>query len=354
MKKKKVIRIIVIVIVVALIFGGILFSRGMKKTNVEDATFTVIKEVYENIIDISGTVKAAESQTLQVAGGGTVESVYVKEGDLVKKGDIILELNKSEQQYNLEKHDYDMEQRRINGSAREVELMQTQRDMLLERFEDRQVIAMFDGIIADLDVAEGDVLEAKDGIGTLINRNYLKATIEVVETDVSSLKIGQKVYLTFPAYEKGTVEGKVLSWPSVARVSASGATVVDVEIIIENPPIEILPNYSFIGEIEISPTEEILLVESSAIGHNGKTAMVTVLLDNGKTENRTVEVEMFSRTHMSIINGVDEGDILLPQENLLSGMDPDLISERMQVKEEKASKKAPAMIMSGARPMGGR
>lgn len=350
MKKKRIITIVIIATVLVLAFGAFFVFKPFNKQSSGEKTYTVIKEVYENVIEISGTVEAAESQTLQVAGAGTVEAVYVNEGDIVKEGDVILDLNKSEQQYNLEKHDYDIEQKKINGSTREVELMETQRDMLLEKFEDRQVVAMFDGIIADLDVSEGDVLESKDGIGTLINRDYLKATIEVVETDVSSLKIGQKVYLTFPAYEKGVVEGKVLSWPSVARVSNSGATVVDVEIIIENPPIEILPNYSFIGEIEISPTDEMLLVESSAIGKDDAGMYVTVINRDGSTEKRSVEAKMFSRTHMQIISGLSEGEIVAAQGNLLSGMDPDLISDRMQLKEGMQNNNA--IQMGGSMPMG--
>ncbi len=351
MKKKRIITTVVIITILALSLGGFFVFRSSGPKTSGDTTYTVIKETYENIIEISGTVEAAESQTLQVAGSGSVEAVYVKEGDSIKKGAIILDLNKSEQQYNLEKHDYDIEQKKINGSTREVQLMETQRDMLLEKFEDRQVIAMFDGIIADLDVSVGDVLEAKDGIGTLINRDYLKATIEVVETDVASLKIGQKVYLTFPAYEKETVEGKVLSWPSVARVSNSGATVVDVEIIIENPPIEILPNYSFIGEIEISPSEEMLLIESAAIAKDDEGMYVTVITRNGTTEKRPVEAKVFSRTHMEIINGLSEGEIVLAQGNLLSGMDPDLISDRMQLKE--GMQNNTAIPMGGSMPMGG-
>ena len=351
MKKKR--KTLITWAIILVIIGGALFLLGNNKKGAVVTTaqsYTVIKEVYENAIDISGTVEAAESQTLQAAGAGTVEAVYVQEGDIVKEGDILLELNKSEQQYNLEKQDYDIAQKRINGSAREVELMETQRDMLLDKLEDRQVIAMFDGVVASLKIAEGDVLEAKDSVGTLINRDYLTATIEVVETDVGSLKIGQIVYLTFPAYEKETVMATVLSWPSVARVTSSGSTVVDVEIKIENPPTEILPNYSFIGEIEISPTEEMLLVENEAIGKDDTGVFAEVILKDGTNERREIEVTPYSRTHMQIISGLKEGETLKVQGNLLSGMDPSLVSDRMQLKEGQAPKDN-AMMMS---PAGGR
>ena len=45
------------------------------------------------MIEISGTVAAAQEQTLQALSAGTVTGVYVKAGDKVKKGDIILKLD---------------------------------------------------------------------------------------------------------------------------------------------------------------------------------------------------------------------------------------------------------------------
>lgn len=94
--------------VVALI--GILFATKLivKKINKQDVYYTVIKETYENVIDISGTIEAAQLQELQALSDGTVLGVYVKEGDHVKKGDVIIQLDDTTQVYNLEKHDFNM------------------------------------------------------------------------------------------------------------------------------------------------------------------------------------------------------------------------------------------------------
>ncbi len=305
-KKNTIILIVIsalVLITAGLITGRKLISRK-KQTNV---TYTVREETYENIIEISGTVAAAQSQTLQALSSGTVTGVYVKAGDRVKKGDVIIQLDDTTEKYNLAKHDYDMDSTRITGSRRQLELMNTQRDALLRKVEDRKVSATFEGIIAKLDVSVGDSLEAKDSVGVLVNNDYLTAEVEVAETDVSKLKIGQKVLFTFPAMKNETVTGYVVSWPAVGEITSRGATVVKAKVRIDEFPEQILPNYSFTGKIELSPTETNLVVERWAIGYENKKPYVVI----AKTgERKEVTVRNYGNQYVKILSGLNGNETL--------------------------------------------
>ena len=120
--KSKLFKIILIsLIILVCIFGIAFLIRNSKKTETQDnQTFIVRKEVFENIIEISGNISAAESQTLQAAGEGTVQKVYVKEGDFVKKGQVLVELDTTQQEYEIAKLDYDIAQTKITGNAKEL------------------------------------------------------------------------------------------------------------------------------------------------------------------------------------------------------------------------------------------
>ena len=311
-KKGKIIKIIIIsVVVIALGTAGVFVARKLVSGDtVEDKTYRVRQETYENVIEISGNIAAANSQSLQAAGSGTVQAVYVKEGDRVKKGQVILELDATEQQYNLASLDYDIAQKKISGSKRELELLQSKRDMLVSKLDERKVVAYFDGIIAKLSVAPGDYLNAKDTVGTLIDRTYMTASVEIVETDVAKLNIGQTVHFTFPAYNKGTVDGYVVSYPAVGTVTNRGATVVNAEVRIDNPPDEILPNYSFTGKIEISASVTVVIVERQAIGYENGNAYVEVVNADGTTTRRNVSVEAYGTQYVNILSGVRPGETL--------------------------------------------
>ena len=203
MQKKKSVKIVFFIGlgIVLISLSLFLIKRLLANKDNENITYTVNQESYENVIEISGTVSAAQEQTLQALSDGTVVGLYVQEGDYVKKGDVILQLDDTSEQYNLAKHDYDMATTRISGSERELKLMETQRLSLVQKIADRQVIATFDGVIAQLDVSVGDSLEAKDTVGTLVNLDYLTADVEIAETDVSKLEVGQKVTFSFAALQ---------------------------------------------------------------------------------------------------------------------------------------------------------
>lgn len=310
MKKKiKIMLICLAVLLLALL--GLFLLKNLLSTKKSDKVFyTANLETYENVIEISGTVSAAQQQTLQARSAGTVTAVYVKAGDKVKKGDVIIQLDDSEQLYNLEKQEYSMATKRLTASERERKLLETERNSLLQKVEDRKVTATFDGIIADLDVAVGDSLEAKDTVGTLVNIDYLTAEVEVAETDVSKLVVGQKVLFTFPALSKKTVEGYVTGWPTIGEVTSRGATVVKVKLRIDDYPEAILPNFSFTGKIEISPTEEYVVVSRYAIGYENKEAYV--VLAKGE-EKKSVKVQPYGREYVKVLEGLKGGEVLIQQ-----------------------------------------
>jgi multidrug efflux pump subunit AcrA (membrane-fusion protein) len=359
MKKRKKKRPLVMgIIIAALIIGGasFFFIRKAHAADSEgEAFFTVREELFRNVIDISGNIEAAQQQNLQAAGDGTVEAVYVKEGDRVEAGQLLFRLDDSQERFNLANHDFQMDQERINGASARLALMEKQRAVLLKNIEKRRMEAGFDGIIGKLSLTQGAYAKAQDIFGYLIDRSYLKATVEVVETDASRIKAGQKAVLSFPAYPNLRVEAAVISYPAVGRITSRGATVLDTQIRIDDPPDEILPGYSFTGEIISGEDERILLVESAAVAYENGRAYVERFTawkgkpggrassgpgsegtgpelrsgtpgkeetDLGPLERVFPEVVPYSRNMVKILSGLDAGDRVKAQ-RLEDGSSPE-------------------------------
>lgn len=298
-------------IFLVLIILGLVTARKLMNKNALDSTFySVRKETLENCIEIAGTVSAADEQKLQALSDGTVTGVFVKAGDKVKKGQILIQLDDTTEQYNLEKHDYDMQITKANGSEKEYKLMQTQRLSLLQKISDRKIVATFDGIIADFDVSVNDSLEAKDAVGTIVNVDYLTADVEIPETDVSKLSVGQKVEFSFPAYKQDSIYGYVASWPAIGEVTTRGATIVKAKVRIDEYPKEILPNFSFTGKIQITEPQENLIVERYAIAYENKNAYVELFRTGKKIE---VQVQPYGKDYVKITSGLNGGEILKAQ-----------------------------------------
>lgn len=318
MKKKIKILLISIISIAVIMAALVILKNVLSSKKTENVIYQANVETYENVIEISGTVAAAQEQTLQALSAGTVTGVFVKAGDKVKKGDVLIQLDDSEQIYNLEKQDYNMAAKRLTASERELKLMETERNSLLQKVNDRKVTATFDGIIADLDVAVGDSLEAKDTVGTIVNIEYLTAEVEVTETDVSKLVVGQKVQFSFPAYTESVVEGYVTGWPAIGEITSRGATIVKAKLRIDEYPPQILPNFSFTGKIEISPTEQYVVVSRYAIGYENKEPFV-VLARSG--EKRAVKIQPYGMENVKVLEGLEGGEFLLQQSTpKISGM----------------------------------
>ena len=294
----------------AILFGARRAVAASKKTDA--VTYRVRRETYENVIEIAGTVSAAKEQNLQAKNDGTVVAVYVQEGDMVKKGDILLQVDDTTQVYNLAKLDYDLASTRITGAARQIQLMEVQRASLVQKVNECKITATFDGVIASWDADVGDYIEAKDSIGTLVDKSYLTAKVEVAETDVSKLKVGQKVQFSFPAY-KGTVEGYVVSFPAIGETTSRGATVVKATVRIDDVPESILPNFSFTGKIQITEPETKLVVERYAIGRDKENTFVEVIDRGGQTHRVVVEVEPYGIDYVNVLSGLEGGEVLKAQ-----------------------------------------
>ena len=161
--------------------------------------------------------------------------------------------------------------------------------------------------------------------------------MEVVETDAPKLAANQIVYCTFPSYPDHTVEGYVVSYPQVGTLTSRGASIVQVEIRIDNPPQIILPNYSFTGQIQITPPQTILLAPKEAVSFSPKGSFVEKVLKDGKKERVTVVAEPYGMSHFLITQGaIQEGDVL-------AGLSLPPVSGTKPVNKKKTDVKNPMM-----------
>ena len=309
-----------ILIAIGLLLAGCwyFFLRPREQQSVELPPLTVKKEVEHNQIEVSGYIEAAQTQVLEAPGEGFVEQVSVKEGDRVKKGTLLFALDTDKQRYDVARHAFSMKQEQINGASQKLLLMEQEQRLLEKQLADRKVYAKFDGIVAAFTVSQGQYAKTKDSFGTLIDRSYLKATVEIAESDASRLAVGQKVALSFPAEPDIRVQAEVVSYPSIARLTSLGRTVVDTLIRLDNPPEKILPGYSFNGTIVTGADSEALIVEQDAIRYvEGKPFVDKI--DGTIAQEIAVTVEPYIKGFVKIISGVQEGDVLQNQASIKTG-----------------------------------
>jgi len=102
-KRNKIIGFVIIIIIIFIIFSLLNKNKEPEYSYAEVKKGTIIEE-----ISATGTVKAVQDISLRFKVGGVVEKIYVKEGQDVKAGDLLIKLDTGEfySQYLQAKADY--------------------------------------------------------------------------------------------------------------------------------------------------------------------------------------------------------------------------------------------------------
>jgi len=325
LRRQRIKRIITTIIVIALI-GGIFFLYSFYKENdrfpwseerapisaVREVEAQVTESIFTTTIDLSSYVEPNEIQRVLLRATGTVTDVFVKEGEDVKKGDVLIAIDNTDQLYTVANLEAELERIVLTGSERERELTEMRLESARKKLDYTKAYANFDGVVASVNVSVGDYFDAGSPAMTIIDRSTLKATVEIDEIDMQYVEIGQKAVLFFDSYPDSSIEGYVDYIPMIGRYTNQGIGVMDVELKIESPPPSIAPGYTFEGTITNESETKILLLPQSAVTSSRGSSRVTKKLEDGTTVQVPVTVKYLGEGMSQLLNGdLKAGDTLI-------------------------------------------
>lgn len=123
-KKRKIILAVVALLVIAILGTTIFVVRNGNKTVVNTYSVSILNNAdwYDEDSVLTGTLTSDYIQEVTLESGKTVKKVYVKKGDRVKKGDILLKYNVDEQELDLKLQKLQMQSSKQEISRMEEEL----------------------------------------------------------------------------------------------------------------------------------------------------------------------------------------------------------------------------------------
>ncbi|NCB01166.1 MAG: HlyD family efflux transporter periplasmic adaptor subunit [Spirochaetia bacterium] len=322
--RKRIITLVIWLIIIALVaFTVVVYQKDgrwwWKPVVTEDSAAGILKEVtveeltITQTIDLSGIVEPNDIQRVVFRSTGAVNGVFVKEGDIVKKGDLLATIDDTSQQYEIANISNMIKSAKLEGSVSQIELYEMQLKIRQNLLDYTRVFANFDGVVATLSLDEGDYAEAGAVVMIIVDTTKLKATVEIDEIDMQSVTQGMSAELDFDAIPEEKVEAIVNYIPLLGRTTSQGIGVKDVELIIDNPPMGISPGYTFAGTLSASEEKVALVIPSIAITTN--TAGVSSVRKKG-TDGNPVKINVGVRylgEGMSEVTsgGLKKGDVIL-------------------------------------------
>ena len=229
-------------------------------------TVTVTTAAGQNV----GTGTLEVNKPMEVSAyGGTIKSVSVKVGQKVERKDTLFKLEDSPLTLTLENLRLQRE-----AAAKTLEDAKAQRENLI-------VVAPCDGIVATLEVSEGDEITSGALLGSILQGEDMKLTIAVDELDVVNVAAGQKVTISVDALSGVEIDGEVYKIAPVGT-NSGGVTTYDVELSFDAAGTGVRSGMNATGEIEIASKSSTLYVPVEAIMTINNTTYVMV--EDGGTQ----------------------------------------------------------------------
>ncbi|MFN3133957.1 MAG: efflux RND transporter periplasmic adaptor subunit, partial [Candidatus Kryptonium sp.] len=202
-------------LIVGLIFLGCASKNEDPKSNNLNEDIVPVKVAkaekrnYDIILEYAGTVEPYQKARVGAQISGTVEKIYVREGDFVKEGQILAQMNtqqltQAKIQYELAESDYKrMKSLFETGSIPEQQLERAKANYEAAKasyeliLSNTQIRAPFDGIITEKLMNEGEVFTlvptgvGGPGIVTLMRMDIVKIKLSIAERDFPLIKLNQ-------------------------------------------------------------------------------------------------------------------------------------------------------------------
>jgi len=317
---KKIILIGLAVVVLGAVTVGILKGQGKPEATVE--TGKVVRKDLTATVTCSGTIEPRRKVDVSANAMGTIVNLAVEEGQSLAAGDLLLEIDPSEyaaavdalaasvrsaradlrlaeasrdkavqdrdraeelfaqglaseENVDAARTSARVEQARVEAAQHRVE--QVEANLVKARHDLTKVTltAPMAGVVTRLNVEEGEnaIMGTLNNPGTVLltisDLGTMEAWVEVDETEVVKVALGQKAEVTIDAFPDSTFSGtvtEIANSPLQVRTGATREAVdFEVKILLDRAPANIRPGLSAKAEITVAERPQVLAVPLGAV-----------------------------------------------------------------------------------------
>ena len=291
----------------------------------------VEEDIFVHYIELQGDVTTRQNVLVYPEVAGTLVRVHVKEGDNVKKGQLLAtidngglnsQLIQMKAQLSLVETTYERQKRLWDQQiGSEIQYLQTQTNyeaqkaavqQMEEQLEKFSIRAPFAGIVDDVIKEQGTVV-APGGPGSevfrIINLSNMFLEAPVPETYIATIKPGKKVKVYFPILNEN-MDSYVKETGNY--INPNNRSFI-VEIPVPNKSGNVKPNLTARVQINDYINEQALLIPQNAISENAEGEQYAYLVTNISSENTAVAKKTIIST------GKTQGDVIEVLSGIQSG-----------------------------------
>lgn len=291
MKYKKIKFLFLFVILIIMV----VFLLKVRKNEHRDIIYGEIHPFYGDIhvlVSTTGVVEPQNRVEIKPPIAGRIEEILVKEGDEVKKGDVLCLMSSTERAALLDSA-------HLKG---EKELKYWK-----EVYKPTPLIAPVDGQVIVRGVEPGQTVTVNDTILVLSDRLIVKAQVD--ETDIGKVKLGQKAVVTLDAYPDIKVEGRVNHISYESKV-INNVTIYEVDILPDRIPEVFRSGMTANIDVVTQEKKNVLLLPQEALVEEGNKKFVLVKSSRGVVRKKVI-TGLYDDRNVEILKGVSKEEVVL-------------------------------------------
>lgn len=312
-----------------------------------------------------GSLRAQLGVNVTTELPGMVQTISFTPGAVVKKGDLLVQLNAGtelgqlhalQSQVQLAKITYERDKAQFNVHAVSKQTVDSdewnlknltaQVEQQAATVDKKTIRAPFSGHLGINNINPGQYLNVGDTITTLQALDPIYADFSLPQQALAKLQLGQIVNVVTDTFPKQIFKGKITTiQPAVDTATRN----VQVEATLPNPEFKLKPGMFVQVEVDAEKPQNYLTVPQSAISFNSYGDIVYIVKDSGKKDSKNQPIllakEVFVTVgdsrgdQVAILKGLQAGDIIVTSGQLkLKNGSTVIINNKIQPSNEATPK----------------
>ncbi len=290
-------------------------------------TQPVALKTFQHFVNVQGNVATAENPAAASSEtGGRIVEMLAREGQFIKKGDLVARVNLESIQKSVEELTKSMElaedifkrqeklwEQKIGSEVQylqaknQVESLQKTKERLEHELKKANVYAPASGVVEKVILTAGEVCGPGTPIIQIVNSANLKVIANVSENYLTAVKRGDMVRIAFPAINIEQ-EARV---NNIGRIINAGNRTFEVEMLIDSKGGMVKPNLLATVYIKDYEKANVATVTSELIMQDVNGNNYVMLRENNRAVKRIVQIGKTFNNETEIVEGLKGGEELL-------------------------------------------
>ena len=343
-------KFVILLLVLIFILFYYFTHRGKKEeVYVDEYSYMKVEQTDEiGTINLNGYVKANNPIGIFVDKKLKVKEVFIKNGDFVEKGQILMtfdddetnKLNRSieKERINLQKIQRDLNTTRelykLGGASRDevknledsVRISQLNIDEYVEVLSKTatEVRSPVDGVVSNLKAQENYLVDTDSSLLEIIDADDLRIIVEIPEYNTQTVKLGQSIKVRQDISDDDKVyDGEITKISRLSTTSSmTGENVLEADVKTNETIPNLVPGFKIKAVLQLKSDVKNIIIPKIALQNEEGKYFVYTLDEKNTIRKKIITIKNIVGDNIIVLSGLNPGEeiVLTPDNRLRDGL----------------------------------